>query len=62
MIDPAALGTLIIGLEAMRDEERSLAQARPMRAQARHIPTRQRLASALRGIAARLEPAGLPAR
>ena len=61
MIDPAALGTLIIGLEAIRHEEaRWAADARPTRTQARRSPARQRLAAALRGIAARIEPAVLP--
>jgi hypothetical protein len=63
MIDPAALGTLIVGLDAHRhDEARSSTVARPRRAQVRRAHTRQRLAAALRGMAARIEPAGLPAR
>jgi hypothetical protein len=63
MFDTGAIGTLIIGLEANRhEEERWAADARPVRTQARRLPTRQRLAAALRGVAARIEPAAQPAR
>lgn len=60
MFDPAALGTLIIGLEAIRHDERRWAtDARPVRTHRRRVPTaRLRLAAALRGMAARIEPAG----
>ena len=63
MFDPAALGTLMIGLEANRNEsERSIALARSTPAQPRRARARQRLAATLRWTAARLEPAGMPAR
>jgi hypothetical protein len=63
MFDPAALGTLIIGLEAIPlDEEHSSAVPHPVRAKARGRRARRRLAETLRGMAARIEPAGLLAR
>jgi hypothetical protein len=62
MFDPAALGTLMIGLEANRREgERPSINPRPTRSLSRRTGARQRLAATLRWTAARLEPASLPA-
>ena len=65
MIDPGALGTLVIGLEHLRDEQRLDAldpEARPSRHASR--PQRPALVTArvLRAVADRLDPrAGSPA-
>ena len=62
-MDPAALGTTIIGLDAIRTEE-----ARSERAQAVHVRRphrtgrlRRHLAASLRWTARRIDPASAPA-
>ena len=62
MIDPAALSTLIIGLEATRHDTERQRGTRASRIQDRRNRARQRLATTMREMAARLEPVGLPAR
>jgi hypothetical protein len=63
MIDPGALGTLVIGLRATRaeldaqlDAERCPSDARPIASPTRRA-ARAAMARALRGVADRLEPA-----
>jgi hypothetical protein len=58
MIDPGALGTLVLGIEANRhdDERAAFATAHTARAGRRRGLGRLRLAMALRIVAARLEP------
>ena len=58
MIDPGALGTLVLGIEADRhdDERAAFAKARTERSARPRGSTRVRLAIALRTVAARLEP------
>jgi len=58
VIDPAALGTLVIGIEAQRhdDERAAFERALALRSRQRSGMARIRLAATLRSIAARLEP------
>ena len=58
MIDPGALGTLIIGNRAhLHDDERAaIQQARLRRSRNRLHGVRLALATSLRGIAARVDP------
>ena len=57
MIDPGALGTLVLGIEASRhdDERAAFAKARTLRAQRRRDTPRMRIAMALRRLATALE-------
>jgi hypothetical protein len=58
MIDPAALGTLVLGIEANRhdDERAAFAKSRSERSARGRTSARLRLAMGLRTVAARLDP------
>ncbi len=62
-MDPAALGTTIIGLESIHregaDYERGLPRPEPPRRRPRRV--RRRLANLLRRVAERIEPYPVPA-
>ena len=63
MFDPAALGTLLIGLDAVRHEQDMTIRHRPVRTTRRHRvrPIMSTIASVLRTLADRFDrPASLP--
>jgi hypothetical protein len=62
MFDPAALGTLIIGLDAVRRDDDRPPRAPRQRRPARLDAVRLRLATSLRRIARTIDPSPAPAR
>jgi hypothetical protein len=63
-MDPAAIGTTLIGLDTIRDEEDRYRRGipPPHRARPRTRGTRRHLADVLRRVATRIEPRPAPAR
>lgn len=56
MFDPAVMGTLLIGLDAINAESKTTRRPRPIRAPRRTTSVRAALAQSLRRVAALLEP------
>jgi hypothetical protein len=56
MFDPAVMGTLLIGLDAINAESQAPRRPRPIRASRRKSSIRAALAQSLRRVAALLEP------
>jgi hypothetical protein len=63
MFDPAAIGTLTIGLDAIRHDEEAYARgvARETRARRNRRPIRRSIAAILRRTAEAFEPSPAPA-